>query len=54
MEGRSECESIYISYVVARVKMATSDSELLPLEGLPAVFGVFWLLGERWPVRGKE
>ena len=54
MEGGSECETIYISYVIARVKMATSNNELLPLEGLSAVFGVCWLLGERWPVRGKE
>ena len=40
--------------VVAHVKMAMSDRELLSLEGLSAVFGVFWLLGKRWPVRGKE
>ena len=44
----------YISYVVARVKMAVNGNKLLPLEGLSAVFGDFWLLGERWPVRGKD
>ena len=55
MEGRSGCETMQkLRRWRARVKMAMSDSELLPLEG--AISGIlrFLLLGERWPVRGKE
>ena len=55
MEGRSGCETMQkLRHWLAPVKMAMSESELLPLEG--AINGIwrFLLLGERWPLCGKE
>ena len=56
MEGRlSGCETMQkLRCWRARVKMAMSDSELLPLEGAISGIWRFLLLGERWPVCGKE